>query len=102
MGAAIALREDFDGADLRCLASGAFVHCMFLTRRRPNVINILPWWKIGDKPFDGFRTVPRRGCRKHFGGADSDRLKRRRSPHHRAPHWDLAGIRAVLRPSRRW
>ena len=24
---------------------------MFLTRRRPNVINILSWWKLGDKPF---------------------------------------------------
>ena len=30
------------------VASGAVVHCMFLPRRRPDVINILPWWKLWD------------------------------------------------------
>ncbi len=32
------------------VASGTFVHYMFLSRRQSNVINILPWWKLGDKP----------------------------------------------------
>ena len=30
------------------VAPGACVHCMFLSRPRPDVINILPWWKLGD------------------------------------------------------
>ena len=33
------------------VASNTFVHYLFLSRPRLDVINILSWWKLGDKPF---------------------------------------------------
>ena len=46
---------------MEVLASGAFVHCVFFSRQRPDVIDILPWCKLGDKPFADIRPARRSG-----------------------------------------